>query len=202
MKTLFAPALSALVVVIAGFAASSLHAAEPESKPSLGACVWNGLPEQVRRDFITAYRAGGPASTDKLEAVDGQITSQTAVCAGRNDIPKLWRIGLAGSPAIQAGALAKLEPSDIDRDRLLAAWKAAPASARDCTRANAAKVYGLKGPACTDPAAPLAFLPLVGIPDLKARRAEGLEVLFFLNALAQQEWAEALVANMPEPPSR
>jgi hypothetical protein len=66
MKTLFAPALSAFVVLIAGFAASSLHAAEPEPKPSLGACVCNGVPEQVRRDFINAYLAEGPTSTDKL----------------------------------------------------------------------------------------------------------------------------------------
>ena len=100
---------------------------------------------------------------------------------------------------IQTGASASvLSEKGLDRARLDAAWDAAPLEARNCTLANAAKVFGIDGPACTDRRAPRAFAESLGLThSIRADRKAAEQTMIYMNAKAQEQIALTLIARMP-----
>ena len=186
--------MSGLVLPIA---ATLLAFAGTAQAAGLGACAWDGTPEADRQAYLAAFNQG--AGDPWLQAHDAQLRRQVADCAGRSDIPALWARALMGSQAIKAGAASALAASGVTREQLDALWTQAPAAARDCTRANSAKVFGIAGPACPDVSAPIWFVQALHIQLKPLDRPRAAQALYYYNATAQTEWAEGLIAKMPAP---
>lgn len=72
---------------------------------------------------------------------------------------------------------------------------APPEAARACTRANAAKMFGIGKQVCPDPTAPMKFLEILGISPM-ANRAAATHALYYFNARAQSAWADYLINRL------
>lgn len=116
-------------------------------------------------------------------------------------LPRSWAQAAVASVALQDGSAAAVQAfSRIPRTALDTAWTQAPMAARDCARANAVRLFGVTGPVCPDPKAPLWFPQRLGISPAKDRTG-ATWVLYFMNAKAQEEWAESMITRfMRQPP--
>ena len=170
--------------------------------PSLSACAWSKAPAPVHREFLAAYAKDIGGGMAVLAAHDKDLQAGVTRCLGRSDAPQLWSQGALGSQAIQDGASTELAAKHrIVRADLDAAWLAAPAAARDCTRANASKVFfPTPQGACPDPQASRWFLQRFSIPATD--RASATQLLYYFNAKAQSEWANGLLAHLQATPAK
>jgi hypothetical protein len=172
-------------------------AAQPVAPGDLGGCVWTRMGATFQDEFLAAYRQDMRSGMDVLQKNDAAIAPNIESCAGRSDIPRLWSRGAVGSQAIQNGAMAQLLTHSITAAMLDATWRSAPPAAMDCVAANAAKTFGIMDRKCPDPAAGLALLAMLKISP-QADRDAAAQALTYFNARAQEQWAEALMAKMPE----
>jgi hypothetical protein len=171
------------------------------SAQGIGACSWAKAAGGERAAFLAAYQQNLGAGTTQLGSVNDQLHRYAAECARRTDLPAPWVEGAIASVAIQDGAATALNATlKIARPALDAAWTEAPAAARDCARANAAKSFGINDLTCPDPKAPLWFLQRFGIAPA-TDRADATQALYYFNAKAQEEWAESLIARFMQKPA-
>ncbi len=171
--------------------------AQSTKPPQLGDCVWAQIPASLREEFLKAYGQDSRLGMGVLQKHDTAIEPLVDGCVGRTDVPKRWTRGAVGAQAIQNGAVNELAAYGITADMLDASWRAAPAAALDCVAANAAKAFGIMDRKCPAPGADLALLQPLKI-SLPANRAAAAHALYYFNARAQEEWAEALIAKIPE----
>lgn len=185
-----------IALLFAAMVATTPVAGEPQS---LGACVWSRLPAADQAQILTAYGRGMTSGMNALNHRDLKVMAAAPDCAGRVDLPLLWIRAAVASHVIQTGAAATvLSEKGLDRARLDAAWEAAPVEARNCTLANAAKVFGIDGPACNDRRAPTAFTENLGLDrSARADRKAWDQALIYMNAKAQEQIALALIARAP-----
>lgn len=178
---------------------TAVVATSPVGSQTLGACVWSRLPVGDQQQILTAYGRGVTSGMNALNHRDLKVMRAAPDCAGRSDLPAMWVRSAVAAHVIQAGAAATvLSEKGLDRDRLDAAWDAAPAEARNCTLANAAKVFGIDGPACADRRAPQAFAESLGLThSIRADRKASEQALIYMNAKAQEQIALTLIARMP-----
>jgi hypothetical protein len=168
------------------------------AKPGdLGGCVWSRLPPETRQEFLSAYRGSIQEGMKALGKHDAVIGAAIAPCAGRSDIPARLGKSAAASQAIQNGAANELAAHGITAAMLEATWQKATPEDTQCVRANAAKIFGIPDQACPNPAADLVLLKSLNL-SLQANRAAASQALFYFNAKAQEEWAEALMAKLRE----
>lgn len=164
------------------------------AQPTVSACAWAKAPAEDRAAFLSAYASSMQTAAAFLSGRDDQLRAGVLQCANRADIPKLWARAAIGSQAIQQGAASQIaSKGGPDRNQLDKSWQEAPATPRDCVRANAAKAFGLN-PTCPDPKAPLWFLQRLHI-SVEAQRPLAEQVLIYFNAKAQSEWADAFIAK-------
>lgn len=187
-----------------GLAATLAASAGTATDGDIGGCAWRALPAEVRINVLDAYRGGSRAALIALRDRDGDVRVAVAKCAGREDVPPPWIAGAVASVVLQEGSVQALAPLGISRKALEQAWDQAPEAARQCTRANAAKAFGLMDQPCPDRAAPAAFVSALGV-DLKTNPTTASHILFFMNAGAQRGWANGLIRKLMErgpPPPR
>ena len=171
-----------------------LVAAGAARAETLGACAWSHVQPADKQAFLTAYRTGMDAGVQTLQAEDARLHAAVVECTHRDDVPGLWAQALVGSQALQAGAAdLLLSGRAISRDALDVAWRGAPEPARQCTLANAAKLFDVEQ-GCKDPSAPNAFLTELKLSPA-ADRALTTQALYYFNAKAQSIWAEALISK-------
>ncbi len=162
---------------------------------SIGSCAWAMVPIDDRQQFLTGYKESMNGGMAVLSSKDVELRGFVTACSKRDDVPRSWQQAVIASQAIQYGAAADLMSArDIPRAQLDAAWQAAPDAARQCFRANAAKVFGIKDQTCPDPKAPGWFLQSLKM-SLQTETPEANQALYYFNAKAQSEWAEALIAK-------
>ena len=179
---------------LALLAISAVALATGAKAEMVGACAWHAAPTADHELFLNQYRSGMQSGMAALRSMDGQIRASVAKCAQREDVPRTWAAIAVASQAIQEGAAQRLSTGwNIQRVNLDAAWENAPGDARQCVRANAAKIFGLMNEACPNPKAPLWFLSSLGISGQNAEAAG--QALIYVNAKAQSEWAEAAIAK-------
>ncbi|MBB4796329.1 hypothetical protein HNP32_000043 [Brevundimonas bullata] len=166
---------------------------------SLGACIWSRLPAADQQQILTAYDRGMTSATNALQHRDLRLMGAAPDCAGRTDLPTLWvRSAVAGHIVQTGAAAAVLAEKGVDRARLDAAWSAAPAEARDCALANAAKVFAIDGPVCVNRRASEAFARELGLdPTARADRKASGQTLTYMNAKALELIALTLIARAP-----
>ena len=189
-----------------GFVVAAILALQPtgSSAPaSAGARAWSHAPPSVQTDYQAAYRQGQEQGSAVLNGADASLSAAFGRCVGRTEVPAPWVRAAVGSSAIQGAAAAiLLESKHLDRAALDSAWKEAPEVVRECTRANAQKVFGLTQATCADPKAPIWFVQRFSVSP-QTERPVAEQLLFYYNAKAQDEWAEALigkfVAQRPAP---
>ncbi|WP_312785397.1 hypothetical protein [Brevundimonas sp.] len=176
-----------------------LGAREARAEASLSECVWSRLPAADQAQILTAYGRGMNSGMNALNHRDLKVMAAAPACAGRDDLPILWVRAAVAAHVIQTGASASvLSEMGLDRARLDAAWDAAPLEARNCTLANAAKVFGIDGPTCADRRAPRAFAESLGLTQsVRADRKAAEQTLIYMNAKAQEQIALTLIARMP-----
>lgn len=186
-----------------GLAVTLAASAGSSPNPDIGGCAWGALPKSDRAAVLEAYKLETEAGMVALRERDGAVRKAVERCAGIKDIPRLWAAGAVASVAIQEGVSQQLSASGISRSALERAWIEAPEAARQCTRANAAKAFGLTNEPCPDRAAPAAFIRTLGV-DPVANRATAMQIVFFMNARAQEMWANGLIMRLVEqgPPAR
>lgn len=179
-----------MLIGLAVYAALALGSTPPTD----GACAWLRLPEATRQEYVAAFQSSVQYGSSVLQKHDPEIRAAFNGCAGRNDVPTLWAVGAVTSQAIQAGAAEALTAGGHSVESLDAAWAQAPDAARACTRAHAAKTFGITDEACPDRHAILTLLESVGVTPRSDRRA-AMNALYYFNAKAQSEWAAALIAK-------
>lgn len=177
-----------------------LGAREARADTSLGDCVWSRLTPAEQSQILNAYGRGVTSGMNALNHRDLKVMAAAPECAGRADLPAMWVRSAVAAHVIQMGAAASvLSEKGLDRARLDAAWDAAPAEARNCTLANAAKVFGIDGPACADRRAPQAFASSLGLTyAVRADRKAAEQTLIYMNAKAQEQIALTLIARRPQ----
>lgn len=172
--------------------------AQTISAQELGACAWSQLSADLRQAYLTAHHRNMNDGMEALSKQDDAVLAAVAACAGRNDIPAPWAQAAVASKAIQNGAANELSGAlGLSAPTLDAAWEKAPPDTIQCFRANAAKVFGKTDEACPDPKAPLWFLQALKISPTSNRPAAE-QALYYFNAKAQEQWAEALIAKFKE----
>lgn len=185
-------------LLFAAMIATNPVAGEPQT---LGGCVWSRLPAADQAQVLRAYDRGMTSATNALQHRDLRLMAAAPDCAGRADLPPLWiRSAVAGHVVQTGAAAAVLSEKGVDRARLDAAWSAAPAEARDCALAGAAKVFAIDGPACADRRAPHAFARELGLdPAARADRKASEQALTYMNAKAMELIALTLITRAPRP---
>ena len=172
--------------------------AQTISAQELGACAWSQLPGDLRQAYLGAHHRNMNDGMEVLSKQDDAVLAAVAACAGRSDIPASWAQAAVASQAIQNGAANELTGAlGISAATLDAAWEKAPPAAIQCFRANAAKVFGKTDEACPDPKAPLWFLQALKISPTSSRPAAE-QALYYFNAKAQEQWADALIAKFKD----
>ncbi|WP_312066202.1 hypothetical protein [Brevundimonas sp.] len=176
-----------------------LGAREARAEATLSDCVWSHLSATEQSQILNAYGRGVTSGMNALNHRDLKVMAAAPACAGRADLPAMWVRSAVAAHVIQTGASASvLSEKGLDRARLDAAWDAAPLEARNCTLANAAKVFGIDGPACADRRAPRAFAESLGLThSVRADRKAAEQTLIYMNAKAQEQIALTLIARMP-----
>lgn len=192
--------LVAAAMLMFGLACGATAAAQANG---VGRCAWAMAAEGGERAaFLAAFARDRKAGTSQLSSADPRLMQYVSRCARRGDLPGPWARSAVASVALQDGFAAAAQASSrISRPALDMAWAQAPAPAKDCARANAAKVFGLSGPSCPDMAAATWFLQHLGLSPTTDRPGAAA-ALSFMNAKAQEEWAESLIARfVRQPPS-
>ena len=156
----------------------------------LGACVWGKLSAAEQARVIAAYGRDMGAGAAALEKLDARVRTAAAGCSGRKTIPAAWPQTLAGSEGVQVHAASVLR---IDRARLDAMWKAAPANVAACVRANGRLAFSPNALGCADPAATQWVLRQVGVARGTPAAAQAV---FYFNAKAIGEWGDSFVAKL------
>jgi hypothetical protein len=176
-------------------AGALLAAWTPSHAQGVGACAWAKRTPQDRQAFLAGYHEGMQRGMAVLSKDDVRLREAVAACTDRQDIPKMWAQAAVAARAIQDGAATELSGRGIGRDQLDQAWLLAPDEARACVRANAAKPLGVGGaPACPEARAPIWFVERFKLSPARDRAAAG-QVLIYVNAKAQEDWVEALLAT-------
>ena len=188
-------------LLFAAAALMVLTGASAVQAETLGACVWSHLPAASQTRILTAYERGMRSATDALQQQDLRIMGAAPDCAGRADLPALWVRSAVAAHVIQTGAAAAImSEKNLDRARLDATWAGASDDARNCTLANAAKVFGIDGPTCTDRRAPETFVSELGLKlSVRADRRASQQALIYMNAKAQELIALGLISHMRSP---
>ena len=181
------------------FAAMMATAPVADEPQTLGACVWSRLSSAEQQQILTAYERSVASGMNALNHRDLKVMAAAPACAGRSDLPPMWVRSAVAAHVIQTGAASVvLSEKGLDRARLDAAWDAAPIDARNCTLANAAKVFDIDGPACADRRAPQAFASGLGLDHaVRADRKASEQTLIYMNAKAQELIALTLIARAP-----
>ena len=130
--------------------------------------------------------------------LDRKLQAQAAHCAKRSDISPDWIqtiTGVEGRPDLHRRILAVRR---LDRQKLDAAWAAAPPDVAACVRANGRLAFFSNGLGCTNPAASAWLLKRLGLDPNQQPAAR--QALYYFNAKAIGEWGDKLVAGLrPEP---
>lgn len=171
--------------------------AQPVKPEPLGRCVWAKTPVAVQTEFLTAYRSDMQSAMRVLQRHDAAAVELAKDCSDKSNIPALWSRGAIGAHAIQQGAIQELSSRAITPEQLEKVWRSAPSAALDCVAANAAKAFGIMDRKCPDPNAHVAFFEMLKISP-QQDRAAAAQALIYLNARAQEEWAEVLMAKLPQ----
>jgi hypothetical protein len=184
-------------------AAATVAAAAPPT--DIGRCAWTRLPDAERDGFYAAWTGSLTTGAKYLRDHGADMNAAAQACAGRSDLPRLWTGVEVTAVAMQEAVLHTFASDPrITRATLDEAWARAPEAARQCTRAGAAKAFGIEGPPCPDPHAPLALPQALGVEPENLGAAT--QLLFYFNAGAQKAWADALItrfeANPPAPAPR
>lgn len=185
-----------IALIFAAMIATPPVVSEPQT---LGDCVWSRLPAADQQQILSAYERSVSSGMNALNHRDLKVMAAAPECAGRADLPAMWVRSAVAAHVIQTGAAATiLSEKGLDRAQLDTAWQAAPIEARNCTLANAAKVFGIDGPACNDRRAPRAFAESLGLThSVRADRKAAEQVLIYMNAKAQEQIALTLIARAP-----
>jgi hypothetical protein len=188
--------LAGAVVALAlcGAAQAQGHQAQGLHAPGLGDCAWSNLSGAERSRVIEAYQRDASTAETVLRALDPQIQAAAAHCMAYRGTPASWVQAATGAEAIQASmAAALLHEKNLDRKTLDAAWTAAPADAKACIRAAAAKSLGLPRPACAHPKASAWLLRRLGIPA--GVSPVGRHAYLYFTAKAHTEYIDKRVAK-------
>jgi hypothetical protein len=169
------------------FAFAGAARAEP-----LSACVFGKLSAGEHAKVLAAYQQSMAAGAQALERLSGKLKAATATCAKRGDVPADWVSTLAGAEAVQTFVAAALK---MDRDRLDAAWAAAPAHVATCIRANGRLAFYPNGTGCVDPAASAWLLRRIGLAPNQPPASQ--QANYYFNAKAIGEWGDQLIAKLP-----
>ena len=182
--------LKLILPLALGLALSTTAKAE-----DVGACAWAKFPAADRQAFLDAYKTGVKDGMASLDLSDEKLRSLVNECAHRDDTPRAWAQALIIFNAFQEGAAYDLATDGgITREKLDKAWRETPKNVVDCTRAEAAKAYGVKAQPCADPKSTLWFLDHFSFKDAKSPSLPTQLILYF-NAKAEAELTETLFAK-------
>ncbi|WP_143275664.1 hypothetical protein [Brevundimonas sp. SH203] len=174
----------------------------PDVPPPTGACVWSRLPEAEQQAVVAAYDRSMSQAMRTLAQRSANLLAISQDCTGRSDLPPRWIQAAIASHVIQLGASARVEgEKGLSRARLDRAWDEASEAARSCVFNNAAKPFGIEGPACPDQRAGATFLASLGLSTAnRADRVAAEQALIYMNAKAQQMIADQLISKAPVRP--
>ena len=177
----------------------SLLTTQASAEPSLGACAWAELPVAEQQAVLTAYDRSISSGMRALSQRDSVLQTSVHSCAGRSDLPAILTQASISSHVIQLGAAnAVHREKGLGRVELDAAWSEAPNAARACALNNAAKPFRIDGPVCPDRNASRAFLEKLDLSSSNRNdRVAAEQALIYMNAKAQQEIADRLIATAP-----
>jgi hypothetical protein len=175
--------------LVAAVALGGAARAEP-----LGACIWSKLSPAEQTRVLAAYGRDMGAGAAALEKLDRKLQARAALCARRRDIPPDWVQTITGSEAVQTYAAEMLAANRLDRQKLDAAWAAAPAEVAACVRANGRLAFFSNGLGCANPAASAWLLRRLGLNP--AQQPGARQALYYFSAKAIGEWGDKLVSGL------
>jgi hypothetical protein len=188
----FAPIARAFLIGSAGaLALAGAAHAEP-----LAGCIWAKLSAAEQTRVLAAYEKDMGAGAAALERLDRKLQATAAVCAKRSDISADWVQTITGSEAVQVYTAEALAVRRLDRQKLDAAWAAAPPDVAACVRANGRLAFFSNGLGCSNPAASAWLLKRIGLDP--AQQPAARQALYYFNAKAIGEWGGKLVAAKPK----
>ncbi len=191
---LFSHAVRTLFIgLTAALALGGAAHAEP-----LSACIWAKLSPAEQTRILSAYEKDMGSGAAALERLDRKLQTQAALCAKRSDISPDWVQTITGAEAVQTYTAEMLAVRRLDRQKLDAAWTAAPADVAACVRANGRLAFFSNGLGCGNPAASAWLLKRLGL-DPNAQPA-ARQALYYFNAKAIGEWGDKLVAGLAAKP--
>ncbi|MDC7683652.1 hypothetical protein PQU92_10210 [Asticcacaulis sp. BYS171W] len=192
-------------LALLAFLSTTAGHAQDRSGPAanIADCVWDHVADSDKTMFLAHYTGRGGLrermnrATAGLGPRDAALQAAYAECDATPGVPKPWRTALIGSRAIQYGAAHRLmETRRLSRDALDALWDDAPPATRECFMANAAKVFGPSPKSCSDPKASTWFADALSLSLQKAEDRDAIaELLIFMNAKAQEDWAVTLIGE-------
>ena len=174
----------------------------PDAPSATGACAWSRLPEAEQQAVMTAYDRSMSQGMRALSQRGADLLAISQDCTGRSDLPPRWIHAAIASHVIQMGASARVErEKGLSRARLDRDWDEASEAARSCVFNNAAKPFGIEGPACPDRRAGATFLASLGLSTTnRGDRVAAEQALIYMNAKAQQMIADQLISKAPVRP--
>ena len=173
--------------------AQGLHAQGHQAQ-GLGDCAWSNLSGAERSRVIEAYQRDASTAETVLRALDPQIQAAAARCEAHRGTPAAWVQIATGAEAIQASMAAALhQERGLDRKALDAAWASAPADAKACIRAAAAKSLGQPMPACAHPKTAIWLLKRLGIASDASQ--PGRQAFLYFTAKAHTEYIDRRIAK-------
>ena len=181
-----------LGLISAAALAGAVHA-EP-----LGACIWSRLSAAEQTRVLAAYGQDMSAGAAALERLARKLQPAATTCAKRGGMSRDWVQTIAGAEAVQIHAAEVLAVRRLDRQKLDAAWAAAPAEIAACVRANGRLAFFSNGLGCSNPAASAWLLKRLGLDPNQQPAAR--QALYYFNAKAIGEWGDKLVATLAAKP--
>jgi hypothetical protein len=182
-----------MIMLIAVLAQAGAAAASVEKPPGrVGACAWERLLAADRSRVLDAYDRDRSEGLQTLMLMDEAVAAALKGCAPAGRTPAIFLQRALWAEMTQAGAARELGAVGVDRLRLEAAWKQAPAAARLCLHNRVGSNFGMATPACAeDVEGDMARTLSIERTDLR------LQASIFYVAKAEGEWAETLIANSP-----
>jgi hypothetical protein len=99
----------------------------PLEPPAWQACLWNGLPEQVRTQYLADLSSYSQQTVSNAKVTAPQVPLPEPSAIGACAPPNAQTVGFAiAAYALQRGALAMLSAQHIDEPKLRAAWNSVP----------------------------------------------------------------------------
>ncbi len=181
-------------IFMATLVASTVSAAA--SAEPLSACLWTKLSAADQTRVLSAYEKDMASGAAALERLDRKLQTSAAACAHRSDLSSDWVQTIAGSEAVQTDTAEALAVRRLDRQKLDAAWAAAPPDVAACVRANGRLAFYSNGLGCSNPAASAWLLKRLGLDP--AQQPAARQALYYFNAKAIGEWGDKLVAAKPK----